>query len=326
VKIRWLAFAALAAAGCDDAPSIALEDLNAETIRARCERLVRCGLLATEETCTAFFRTPDEDNLHAAIDAGKIHYDGEAAHRCLEALAALPCDETSREVRIPVEACEQMLAGTLEVGDPCAFDRECRSGSCDAPVCPSDSCCTGSCLATRVAAIGAPCTTDEECVGEAFCSRQGLCSPLAARGQPCRLDAHCDHGLACIGATELEDGACRALPLLGESCPYGRCAELGATCSDAGLCVPTSLPGAPCATGSDCSPFSVCGPGGVCIDVPRLGERCDFECAGEAWCSNGTCIAPLENTTPCSADNQCASLYCQEGVVFESCADRPICF
>lgn len=325
MRARRVVIAALLAACGDNIPAIELDELYAETVRVRCERLVRCGLLATDEACTAFFRTPDEDDLYAAIDAGKIRYDGEAARRCLDARAELPCDETSHEVRTLIEACDRMLVGTLEVGVPCAFDRECSSDSCDAPVCPPDTCCTGTCLATRVAAADAPCATDEECVLETFCSRQGLCSPLAARAQPCRLDAHCDHGLACIGATELQDGVCRALPLLGESCPYTRCAELGATCNSAEICVPIGLPGTPCTTGSDCSPFTVCGPSGLCIDVPRLGEPCGFECAGEAWCSNGTCIEPLENAAPCSADNQCASLYCQEGVVFESCADRPVC-
>jgi hypothetical protein len=326
VRARRIVVATLLAACGDNVPAIELADLHAETVRARCDRAVRCGLVTAHETCVAYFRTPDEDDLYAAIEAGVIRYDGASALRCLEALAALPCDETSREVRAPIEACDRMLRGTREVGEACAFDRECASGSCDAPVCPSDSCCTGACLATRFAAAGAPCTADEECVPGTFCGGQGACTPLAARAEPCRLDAHCEDGLACIGASELQDGACRALPLLGESCPYRRCAELGAICNSAQLCVPVGLPGAPCTTGADCSPLAVCGPSNLCIDVPHLGAPCGFECAGEAWCRDGTCVAPVENTAPCTADNQCASLYCQEGVVFEQCADRPICF
>lgn len=318
--------ATLLAACGDNTPSIELDDLYAETLRARCDRLVRCGVVATHEICTAYFRTPDEDNLHAAIEAGRIRYDPGSAVACVAALAALPCDETSREVRSPIEACERMLQGAQKVGDLCSFDQECGSGSCDAPLCPVGTCCSGTCVATRTAAAGDPCTTDEQCAGEAFCSREGTCTPLAARGQPCRIDAHCEPGLACTGATDLQDGACRALGLLGESCPYLRCAELGAVCDAAQRCVPVGLPGAPCATGADCSPLALCGPGSVCIDVPRLGEPCGFECAGEAWCRQGTCVAPQENTAPCTADNQCASLYCEEGVAFDQCTDRPICF
>lgn len=318
--------ATLLAACGDDAPAIDLQALHGETVRSRCDRLVRCGLLASQETCLAYFRVPDEDDLHAAIEAGKIRYDGASALRCLDSLAALPCDETSREARAPIEACARMFRGRLEVGEACEFDLECASGSCDEAPCPADRCCAGTCLATRVAAAGAPCTRDDECALDAFCSSQRTCTPLAGRGQPCRLDAHCESGLACIGASELQDGACRALPLLGESCPYMRCAELGAMCNSASLCVPVGLPGAPCATDADCSLFTLCGPSNLCIDVPRLGEPCDFTCAGEAWCSQGTCVAPLENTAPCTADNQCASLYCEEGVAFDQCADRPICF
>jgi hypothetical protein len=295
-------------------------------VDARCDRLVRCGLLTTPQACTSFFRVPDEDNLYAAIDAGVIDYDPSNAQRCLKALAALPCDTTAREAREPIEACRRMLAGSREVGEECSFDLECASGSCDEPVCPTDTCCTGTCLATRVAAVGAPCTADEECVEGAFCTRQGACTPLATQGQPCRLDANCAPRLLCIGATELEDGACREGPLLGGQCPYMRCAELGARCNAGGVCVPVGMPGAVCASDAECSQFTICGPSNLCIDMPLLGQPCDFRCAGEAWCSMGRCVAPVENTTPCTADNQCASLYCEEGIVFDQCADRPVCF
>jgi len=326
VRVHRLVAATLLAACGDHGPSIALEDLYAETVRARCDRLVRCGLVTSPETCTAYFRTPDENALHAAIAARKIRYDGADALRCLDALAAQPCDETSREVRAPIEACERMLRGTLAVGAECSFDAECSSGSCDAPPCLPDTCCTGKCLATHTAAAGAPCTIDDDCVARTFCGPQRTCAPLSGRGQPCRVDANCDYGFACIGASDLEDGACRAMPLLGESCPYMRCAELGAVCNSAQLCVPIGLPGAPCMTGLDCSPLLECGADGRCADAPHLGEPCAISCAGEAWCSQGRCVAPLENTTPCTADNQCASLYCEEGVVFDQCADRPVCF
>ena len=58
VRARTIAVATVLAACGDNAPSIALEDLYAETVRARCDRLVRCGLLASAETCTAYFRAP----------------------------------------------------------------------------------------------------------------------------------------------------------------------------------------------------------------------------------------------------------------------------
>jgi hypothetical protein len=317
--------ATLLAACGDDGPSIALDELYAETLRARCDRFVRCGLATSHESCVAYHRTPDENELHAAIEAGKIRYDSASAVRCLEALAALPCDETSREVRTPIEACERMLAGKLAVGAECSFDAECASGSCNEPPCLPDTCCVGTCQPTRVAAAGAPCTVDAECEKETFCGSQRTCTPLSGRGEPCRVDANCAYGFACIGASDVQDGACRAMPLLGESCPYMRCAEIGALCNGASLCVPIGLPGATCMTDADCSPLALCGPANLCTEVPQLGQPCSFSCASEAWCSQGTCIAPLENKAPCTADNQCASLYCEEGVAFDQCNDRPIC-
>jgi hypothetical protein len=325
VLARSLVIFLLLAACGDNVPGLPLEELQAATVQARCERLVRCGLLTSTETCAAYFRAPDERTLQAAIEAGKIRYDGASAPGCLAALAALPCDESAAEARTPIEACERMLRGRLDVGDTCAFDLECGSGSCDAPPCLPDTCCTGKCLPTRTAAAGAPCTADEQCVRGTFCGGGGTCTPLSGRGQPCRADAHCEPGHACIGASDLQDGACRAMPLLGESCPYLRCAEVGARCDAAQRCVPLGLPGAPCTTDPDCSPFALCGPAGTCVDVPGLGAPCSIDCAGEAWCSQGRCVAPLENGALCTADNQCASQYCEEGAAFNQCADRPIC-
>ncbi|MGN6108684.1 MAG: hypothetical protein ACTHU0_26495 [Kofleriaceae bacterium] len=325
---RRLALALALAAGCgDNIPAIELADLHAESVAARCERLVRCGLLADLDVCTAYFRVPDEAGLYAAIAAGKIRYDAASAQACQDALARLDCDETSRDARTTPEPCTRMLEGTIETGDECVFDAECRSGACNAPeVCPFDTCCGGTCIPSAFAAPGEPCEADRDCVSEHFCGPDRTCHGLSTPGQSCRRDAHCDHGLACIGATELQEGTCRKLPAIGESCPYLRCAELGATCNAAQRCVPVGLPGAPCVADSDCSPFTLCGTSGTCVDVPGRGMPCDFRCAGEAWCSEGTCVAPLENTTPCTADDQCASQYCRGGALFESCADRPACF
>lgn len=329
MKIRWLALAALVSSGCDDPPSIALEDLQAETIRARCERLVRCGLLATEETCTAFFRTPDEDNLHAAIDAGKIRYDGVKALACQTALAALSCDASSREARV-VPACDGVFTGRVADGDACSFDAECASGRCDEAQCPFDTCCSGTCLATETrAAAGASCETDAGCAVDAFCGKDKRCHELAKIGGLCARDSECDYGLGCIGATELMDGNCRAMPLLGERCPYLRCAEVGATCDAmTKLCVPVGLPGATCTSATDCSFYARCDlAAGRCAEIPSLGMPCDGFCAGESFCDLATnrCAPPLENTTPCTSDNQCASQFCDEGVVFDQCIDRPVC-
>lgn len=326
---RVLAVTAVVSAGCgDNGPSIALDDLYAESLRARCEHMVGCGLFATLDTCSAYFRIPNEAELHAAIAAGKIRYDGAKAHECYTAVAAVTCDATSREARV-APGCDEVFAGRVEDGDSCGFDEECGSGRCDLPTCQFDMCCPGTCLPTETrAALDEPCETDAGCAVDTFCGKDLRCHPLAKVGETCTRDAECDYHLGCIGATELQAGNCRAMPLLGERCSYLRCAEDGAYCDASKTCAPVGLPGAPCTSSAECSVFASCDLGtGLCIDTPTLGMPCVDSCAGESWCNldTGTCAAPLENTTPCTSDNQCESLFCDEGVAFDSCIDRPVC-
>ena len=324
-----LAASALLGACGDNLRGVVFDDYRDARVAAECTRLVRCGLFAEHATCTSYFRVLDDAPLRNAIENEHIVYDPAAALRCLDELALLGCDETARDVRVPPDACARAFVGTRAVGESCAFGGECASGSCDLPDCPVEACCYGSCLATRTAALGDACTIDDDCVDGAFCGEARACIALAARGEACRKDAHCDFGLACIGASELQAGACRVLPPIGEPCPYLRCAELGATCDADRTCVALGLPGAPCATDRDCSPYARCdASAGACVDVPSLGMACAGPCAGEAWCDlegSTRCEAPQEATAPCLSDDQCASLYCAEGIVSKYCAERPIC-
>src|SRR5262245_57360944 len=157
---RALAAALVAALGCgDDGPSIPLAELHTESVHAQCEYLVRCGLFTDPDTCTAYFRVPDERSLLAAIEAGKIRYDGAAAKRCQDTIAAGSCDLTSRDARVR-PACDAMFRGTLRAGAACGMDLECESGDCDLPSCPLDTCCPGTCVAIERRPIGEPCETD----------------------------------------------------------------------------------------------------------------------------------------------------------------------
>jgi len=87
-----------------------------------------------------------------------------------------------------------------------------------------------------------------------------------------------------------------------------------------------------CTTDAECSEFRSCDPmTSRCADTPSLGMPCGGRCAGEAWCaldgsSIGTCVAPQETAAPCLSNDQCASLFCEEGEFFDTCAERAICF
>jgi hypothetical protein len=313
--------------GCgDNVTGLPLSELDGAADRARCERLVRCGVFVDANACDGFFRKRPDTDLAAAIAAGLVVYNGPAAEQCFEALANQSCDASSRDARTVPATCADMFIGTLGTGEPCALDEECKSGTCLVPACP-ELCCPGTCHKAR-AAIGGACELDVDCGSEAFCGSDSACHPHALEGELCDRDVDCDYGLACIGPSDLMPGNCRKQPLLGEPCLYQRCAEIGAMCVS-GTCIAVGLPGAPCTKPSDCSSGALCdSASGTCIALPRLGEPCTSLCAGEAWCDvfdTSTCRAPQEDNAPCTSNDQCASLFCAEGVVFDFCATLEQC-
>jgi hypothetical protein len=129
-------------------------------------------------------------------------------------------------------------------------------------------------------------------------------------------------------------GTCRALPHAGEPCPYQRCADENLRCDDASThtCVPVGLPGDPCLASSECASAMECdATTHLCREFPALGMPCDNVCGGDAFCAfdtptSGTCVAPLPNSSPCDGYNQCASFYCEQGPIFDSCKDPYTCF
>jgi hypothetical protein len=313
----------------DNRTGTALEDFDTEAGEAQCARFVRCGLFADDAACVGYFRKRPDINVRAAIDAGIVRYNGPAAERCHAELAELSCDASTRDVRVRSDACEQMFAGTLHANEACSISEECISGACDVPACP-DRCCVGTCRPERsFAAVDEACTLDDDCVDDAFCGDDLFCHPLGGEGALCHSDRQCEFGRGCISPTELMPGNCRALPRVGETCPYMRCAELGAACKS-GMCVALGLPGAACVSDADCSQFAECDmTTSTCIATPRLGERCSIQCAGEAWCDfmvTGECLPPKEVSEPCRSDDQCLSLDCVEGPIFDFCAPRSACF
>jgi hypothetical protein len=325
--VRW-SLAVLAVCACgDNVVGTPFSEFEAASDRARCERFVRCGLFTDNDACNGFFRKRPDIDLAAAVARGIVRYSGPAADECLAALAAQSCDTSSRDARTQPAACAEMFRGSVKTGDACALDEECASGVCALPTC-NQACCTGTCHARRASAIGDACELDVDCTGDAFCGGDKLCHALGAVGIDCERDNECDYGLACIGPSQLMPGNCRAQPRIGEPCLYLRCGELGATCT-AGTCVALGLPGAPCTSAKDCSPFAVCDTStGACATVPSLGEPCTVGCAGEAWCDASDthlCSTPKPINSMCSSDDQCASLFCDEGPIFDACAQRAIC-
>src|SRR5262245_2001699 len=131
--------------GCG-AGADALDDYATATRGAYCSHLQTCGVIESVDTClktnTGFDFTINGLDLRlsasrrAAIDEGKVRYDGESAKRCLDELgAARGCDPTTEISRVRPDECLEIFTGTLHADDACARDDECLSRQCDVPEC-----------------------------------------------------------------------------------------------------------------------------------------------------------------------------------------------
>jgi hypothetical protein len=332
MRAVWFTIGAAALVACAKTPSISIGELSDAGLRAKCERLTRCGMFVSVDACSRYFRAPPPDSYTPAIRAGRLDYNGQRAKDCEDALGVVSCDVTSREARVPPAPCIEMFHGKIADGDPCSFDEECASSRCNLPICAEGVCCVGACGTSRPPGRrGDPCDRTSECV-DGYCAADMTCQPLGTIGQSCMNDSECGYDLACLQATPSLPGQCGAAPHLGQLCPYQRCADIGTICDGSTHCAAVGLPHQVCVAHRDCSIFLECDQTThVCADLPTLGMSCDVSCAGESWCNFGgqpigTCVVPNPNGVPCENSAECASQNCMPGPVFASCQDFPVCY
>lgn len=286
----------------------------------------------------AQFRQAIAPQLEAAIASGTVVFDGDRARECVEELRAAGCGLVDR---VAIEACEQTLVGSVPLGGACALTEECAGDS----YCRTDAACPGTCEA-RVGS-GAACSSDEACEAGLRCfggTCQAPAGATAACGGPSMIG--CAGGLVCL------DERCRPLgevqvATLGMACDLAEAlCEPGLSCAMVGVsdvgggtfeCVgPASAGGSchlgfpdPCPSGHVCRVSSSV-PGNVegsCTPLPGDGEACldgTEECATGTRCVSGTCRAARGLGGACSADADCISAHCDDGVCAESvlCTDR----
>jgi hypothetical protein len=73
----------------------------------------------------------DGDDVQASVDAGRIEYDGSAAHECLHFFEDLTCEEFWGDDTEEPQACDDAFVGTVELGGECTTDLDCAEGFCD---------------------------------------------------------------------------------------------------------------------------------------------------------------------------------------------------
>jgi hypothetical protein len=288
------------ATGCGD--NISHEDFPAEIRDANCSYYVRCGAFSTFTDCRAYFdyNTVVSPNLDAAINAGKIRYSPSAAEDCIAAYDALDCDITQQPAD-SLAVCEGVYTGTGDIGDTCAFDRECVSDRCFVANCLPNTCCQGTCQPARVdPGLGELC--DGVCAEGLFCDfRDNTCHAELLEGAECSPfeGTVCARPLYC-SATR---GNRCAMPAAHGSLCEGYCALEGDVCSpDQRICVEALVGGDSCESTSECSSFYVCS---------NETRRCALP--------NATVRLPLGR--PCTSHDECQSRYCTG-----TCVDEPLCF
>ncbi len=228
------------------------------------------------------------------------------------------------------------------------------SGSCPAlatVTCPEGCDALGVGCAPTAGGSPASCTFDSDCPSTLWCEA-GLCTDDEQNGESCDRDAQCASGscaygvccnVACDGQCEACDlagsvGTCT--PISGDPRPWHKqCADDGSLCggtcngveggkcsypSEAVICQPES-----CANGT-ATVLARCSGEGSCA-APRQvqcpsgcdGDRCangclsDYDCQNGFWCAAGLCIPGDPNGASCTADNQCWSGHCTDGVCCE---------
>lgn len=279
--------------GCS-ADSIPMEDFATRFADAYCSWEVRCGGIPDRETCA-------EGNLrglmeasfkpaYAAIEAGRVVYDGDAARECIEGTEALGCEwDVSNRAD-----CEAAFQGQIPEGEACSFDGECRTKNCVLPAGCEDSCCMGLC-GRGSAVVDKACGDGISCVEGAYCDKtSSTCRPRKGEGSLCDSDSSCQPHMYCDDDAP-DPAVCRLLPYEGESCPDYDCALRNNDCirqeDDTYVCVPVFDIGHACTSASQCPGYADC-VDHVCVELGHTGDSCGFgDCVFPLSCIDGTCQA-----------------------------------
>jgi hypothetical protein len=306
----YLLVAALAA--CGGGSGLDVHDYFARLHEARCRGQVACKEYPDLASCLATSWDPlasrQHDAVAAGVDAGKIHFNADAAQRCLDGLPAV-CQLTGDQPS-PVEAaCLEAFTGAVPEGSPCFLDEECVEGSAGACVppasCPANTCCAGTCAGVVVlqTPIGAACSSPNyrECVVGAYCETTNLCTAALPAGAAC---PSARPGICATGYCF--NNVCVTPAASGATCDPANsgvaCSDFAEVCDPQRLkCIPLRAVGETCSRQSQvaaCVTLAICGSAGTCVARGKPGDACDptvsQACLDGAACDTATktCMVP----------------------------------
>jgi hypothetical protein len=184
--------------------SIPLDQLASEFAVTVCRKAFECcdaseradhGTFADDEaSCRSAYAEPILSSIathQASLDAGRILYYGDRARRCLDAIAALPCAQWSRDdVSRRISDCLYYTKGTIAPGGACGWTIECADG-----ICNSENTCVGR-VGVGQSCQGTPCHLELACIVDAS-GVPTVCVEPYADGSPCKYDFECAN--FCVG-------------------------------------------------------------------------------------------------------------------------------
>lgn len=325
-------------------PLTDVPQLYAESI---CEAYLGCigpvwDLFLAGQDCVELFQARVEDGfgeIEAAVEAGRIAYDGTKIQACADELSGKSCAQLlDRESA----TCRQAMAGTIALSEDCTLDDECAGEA----YCKSTDSCPGVC--TALEAAGGDCTDDDHCRSGLNCNDDSqTCQAPAGPGDLCNSgEPDCEPGYFCAGGDEdnAVPGNCRVYEevfsvTLGSACDFaagtlcqsnlvceisiGAMGEIAGTCKNkvgSGQACHVSIPDA-CPSDEYCAlPGDGIAGGildGTCTPKPGAGEPCapglgdDKLCAAGTACDADTCRSFAHLGQSCSESAVCLSERCE---------------
>ncbi len=282
-----------AVVGCSSDP-IPMEDFATRFADAYCSWEVRCGGIPDRETCAEGnlrgLLEASFEQAYAAVEGGRVVYDGAAARKCIERTESLGCEHDANAQA----ECQAAWQGQIPEGEACSLDGECQTKNCILPASCQDSCCMGVC-GRGSASVDDACGDASSCVEGAYCDKaSSICRPRGAEGSPCDSDSSCQAHMYCDDDAP-NPAVCRRLPYEGEPCPDWDCALRNNDCirqeDDTQVCVPVFEVGDACTTDSQCPGYADC-IDRVCVELGHTGDPCRIgDCVFPLSCIGGTCQA-----------------------------------
>jgi hypothetical protein len=283
--------------------------------------------------------------VEPAIEAGRVAFDDERAHSCVEDSKVGGCAR-----QFGGSLCEGVFQGLLEPGDDCYGEETlifmvgvsaCADGFCDEQAaCPGtcralpergDDCDEGRCHASDYCDGEDTCrarkAAGESCVESFECPIDFVCTEVdderTCRSLVLREGGACSASEPCGGVTTCLDGECTFARSLGEPC------ALQSQCPEDARCILSECAepggaGAECTHDPDCQPTFVCNTtlaSPECVALPVAGEPCVRErCEAGASCrhdvddGDGTCRAQVGPGDSCLVGALPVDDRCQEGL------------